>query len=60
MAQGRVWIGDDALERGLVDRIGTLDQAIDLALERAGVPDWRQVEIRDGRITADSGGAGPA
>ena len=45
VAQGRVWMGGDALEHGLVDRMGTLDQAIELALERAGVPDWRQVEI---------------
>jgi protease-4 len=47
VAQGRVWMGGDALEHGLVDRIGTLDQAIHLALDRAGIPDWRQVEIRE-------------
>jgi protease-4 len=36
-AQGRVWIGTDALERGLVDRLGNLDQAIESAAERAGL-----------------------
>jgi protease-4 len=47
VAEGRVWMGGDALELGLVDRIGTLDQAIGLARERAGIPDWQEVEIRE-------------
>ncbi len=34
-AQGRVWLGSDALERGLVDRLGTLDDAITAAAEFA-------------------------
>jgi protease-4 len=36
-AQGRVWIGTDALERGLVDRLGNLADAIESAAERAGL-----------------------
>ncbi len=36
-AQGRVWTGADALERGLVDRLGTLPEAIDSAAELAGL-----------------------
>jgi protease-4 len=36
-AHGRVWIGTDALERGLVDRLGTLDDAIRSAAELAGL-----------------------
>lgn len=36
LARGRVWTGTDALERGLVDRLGGLDEAITLAAERAG------------------------
>jgi protease-4 len=36
-AQGRVWVGSDALERGLVDRLGTLDDAIESAAELAGL-----------------------
>lgn len=40
VAQGRVWTGQQALERGLVDELGGLDTAVDKALELtgAGVP----------------------
>lgn len=37
VARGRVWTGADAFERGLVDRLGGLDDAVDLACERAGL-----------------------
>ncbi len=37
IARGRVWTGADARERGLVDELGGLDRAIDLACARAGV-----------------------
>jgi protease-4 len=37
VAQGRVWSGSQALERGLVDRLGTLQQAIDSAGRIAGL-----------------------
>jgi protease-4 len=37
IARGRVWIGADARERGLVDRIGGLDEAIAAAAARAGL-----------------------
>jgi protease-4 len=36
-ARGRVWIGGDALDRGLVDRLGTLTDAIESAAELAGL-----------------------
>jgi protease-4 len=36
-AQGRVWVGSAALERGLVDRLGSLDDAIASAAELAGL-----------------------
>ena len=36
-AQGRVWVGTDALERGLVDRLGTLAAALESAAELAGL-----------------------
>jgi protease-4 len=35
VAQGRVWIGSDAIKVGLVDRIGTLNQAIATAAKMA-------------------------
>ena len=36
-AKGRVWTGTDALERGLVDKLGDLPDAIDSAAELAGL-----------------------
>jgi protease-4 len=36
-AQGRVWVGTDALDRGLVDRLGTLSEAIESAAGLAGL-----------------------
>jgi protease-4 len=37
VAQGRVWTGEQALERGLVDQLGGYDEAIAAAAERAGL-----------------------
>ncbi len=37
VAQGRVWSGVDALELGLVDELGNLDDAITAAAEMAGL-----------------------
>ncbi len=36
VAQGRVWMGGDAIERGLCDRFGGLTAALNLAREQAG------------------------
>ena len=36
-AHGRVWIATDALERGLVDRLGTLSSAVESAASLAGL-----------------------
>lgn len=41
VAQGRVWAAEDALEAGLVDKIGTLDDAIDIAADLAGIEKYR-------------------
>lgn len=38
LARGRVWTGADARERGLVDELGGLDTAVELAREKAGLP----------------------
>lgn len=38
IARGRVWTGADARERGLVDELGGLRTAVDIAKERAGIP----------------------
>jgi protease-4 len=37
VARGRVWVGRDALERGLVDELGDLDAAIESAAALAGL-----------------------
>ncbi len=37
VAQGRVWTGDKALELGLVDVLGGLDTALEIAIRKAGV-----------------------
>lgn len=37
VAQGRVWTGGQAQERGLVDELGGLDRAVELAAESAGL-----------------------
>ena len=39
IAQGRVWTGTDALKIGLVDEIGTLEDAINYAASVAGDPE---------------------
>lgn len=36
LARGRVWTGADALERGLVDELGGLERAVDLAADLTG------------------------
>lgn len=50
VAQGRVWSGTQALERGLIDRTGTLQQAIDSAGRIAGlgtdfVTEYEEIEL---------------
>lgn len=40
LAQGRVWTGQDALGVGLVDQLGSLDDAIAKAAELANVDDY--------------------
>jgi protease IV len=37
LAEGRIWLGEFALETGLVDRLGTLDEALASAADRAGL-----------------------
>ncbi len=47
VAQGRVWTGDAGLENGLIDEIGGLDRAIEIARERAGIDPDEEVKILD-------------
>ncbi|HYM79872.1 MAG TPA: S49 family peptidase [Candidatus Limnocylindria bacterium] len=45
VAKGRVWMGDDALARGLVDEIGGLEQAVAEARRRAGIPAGEKIRL---------------
>lgn len=45
IGQGRVWTGTRALEVGLVDELGNLDDAIAEAAEMAGLEDYREKEL---------------
>jgi len=47
IAQGRVWMGGDAIEIGLCDRYGSLDDAIGIAREMAGIDDWKEIQITE-------------
>lgn len=42
---GRVWSGAEALEIGLVDELGGLELAIDVAAEKAGLENYRVIEL---------------
>lgn len=45
VAQGRVWTGVDALQNGLVDKLGDLQLAIELAAQLASIDDFDIVSI---------------
>jgi protease-4 len=45
LAQGRIWSGKRALENGLIDRLGGLEEAILLARRAAGIPEEDEIEI---------------
>lgn len=45
VARGRVWTGSDAIEKGLVDEIGGLDDAIAFAVNEAGLDSYRVTEL---------------
>ncbi|MCF8276868.1 MAG: signal peptide peptidase SppA [Flavobacteriales bacterium] len=44
IGQGRVWSGEDALEIGLVDLLGGIDDAVEIAAGMAKVDNYRVVE----------------
>jgi protease IV len=45
VAQGRVWLGSQAKQNGLVDVLGGLDSAVDTVKRRAGIPAAQSVAI---------------
>ncbi|WND02559.1 signal peptide peptidase SppA [Temperatibacter marinus] len=47
IAQGRVWTGRQALENGLVDKLGTLDDAINAAAKLADIENYNSYIVKD-------------
>jgi len=45
VAQGRVWTGHQARERGLVDEIGGLERALQLAKQKAKIDEKAEVDL---------------
>ncbi|MBA3285149.1 MAG: signal peptide peptidase SppA, partial [Nitrosopumilus sp.] len=45
IAQGRVWSGIDAMQLGLVDTLGGVDVAINIAAQKAGLEKYRIKEL---------------
>ncbi|MFZ1872032.1 MAG: signal peptide peptidase SppA [Chania sp.] len=53
IAQGRVWIGNDAKKNGLVDQLGDFDDAVKKAAELAKLPQWQLNWFVDNPSLAD-------
>ncbi|MHC5200668.1 signal peptide peptidase SppA [Myroides sp. LJL119] len=53
LAQGRVWTGSDALEKGLIDDFGGLESAIAYAAEAVEIEDYRVVNYPDYELNFD-------
>ena len=47
IGEGRIWMGQDAIDRGLADDLGTLDDAISQAKRLAGVKPTDEVRITE-------------
>lgn len=53
IAQGRVWSGDNALSIGLIDRFGSIDEAVASAASLAKISDYRLREFPEQRTVLD-------
>jgi protease-4 len=60
IGQGRVWTGEQALKIGLVDRLGSINDAIKSAAKMAKLKDYRVVDYPDQKsvLTSLSSGLG--
>ena len=45
IAQGRVWLGDQAKANGLVDELGGIDRAIEMIKAKSGIPAGNKVNL---------------
>jgi protease-4 len=46
LAKGRIWIGDQAFQKGLVDTLGNLQSSIEIVKNRLGIDKTEKVRIR--------------
>jgi signal peptide peptidase sppA, 67K type len=53
IAQGRVWTGEDALAIGLVDVLGGLEDAVQIAAAKAGLTEYQITELPAERNTLE-------
>lgn len=51
VAQGRVWTGSQAQRRGLVDQLGTLDEAVASAARSAGIAEDYEIQYVERRLS---------
>jgi protease IV len=54
IGQGRVWSGSEAMEHKLIDEFGGLSEAIAYASKKAGVKDYRLVELPKQKTTLEN------
>ena len=54
IAQGRVWTGSDAIKIGLVDELGGLDKALEIAIKKAKISDYRLVNYPEQKDPFDN------
>ena len=45
LAQGRVWLGDQAKGNGLVDQLGGIDRSIEMVRQKAGIPATAKIRL---------------
>lgn len=60
IGQGRVWTGSQALKIGLVDRLGSINDAINSAAAKAKIKDYRLVNYPEQKSLLENFGSGIA
>ncbi|RYU89911.1 signal peptide peptidase SppA [Mucilaginibacter terrigena] len=58
IGQGRVWTGTQALQNGLVDRLGNINDAVKSAAKKAKLKDYKIVSYPEQKSTLDRFGEG--
>jgi protease-4 len=54
IAQGRVWTGTDAKQIGLVDELGGMDKALEIALKKANLTEYKIVSYPEEKSALDN------